>query len=357
MLAKHPDLIADLPPLGEALRDDAEVSYTQWEAWLALYHASAVHRQGRRQSRARTEICADRRLARRAGRASGAAQGDRALSRLRIHRPGRSRQVCSASAILDLLVKAGLAKPPRRPKNLPFASLGSLFKGREEDLDKLHKALNADAGGATAIVGRALHGLGGIGKTRLAVEYAWQHESEHSALLFVRAEAPATLDTSLAALAGPAVLDLPEKDAREDAAKIAAALRLARGPSRLADDPRQRRRSAAVAAVDRLLARLSGGKVVVTGRAGNFPAACASSNSECSLGQSPSLPAGAHDEDRAQSPDDAKLAQELAGELDGLALGLEQAGAYIATERIGFARYLEAMARQARDLSTGSTRR
>jgi tetratricopeptide (TPR) repeat protein len=47
------------------------------------------------------------------------------------------------------------------------------------------------------------------------------------------------------------------------------------------------------------------------------------------------------DADRARSPDDANLAQELAGELGGLALGLEQAGAFIAAERIGFARYLE----------------
>jgi hypothetical protein len=34
------------------------------------------------------------------------------------------------------------------------------------------------------------------------------------------------------------------------------------------------------------------------------------------------------------------LARDLALELGGLALGPEQAGAYIATERIGFARYL-----------------
>jgi tetratricopeptide (TPR) repeat protein len=47
------------------------------------------------------------------------------------------------------------------------------------------------------------------------------------------------------------------------------------------------------------------------------------------------------DDDRARSPDDAMLAQELAGELGGLALGLEQAGAYISTERFGFARYLK----------------
>jgi tetratricopeptide (TPR) repeat protein len=229
----------------------------------------------------------------------------------------------------------------RRPKNLPFASLGSLFKGREEALDTLHKALTADTGAATAIVGRALHGLGGIGKTRLAVEYALQYESEHSALLFVRADTPAALETSLAALAGPDILDLPEKDAREDAAKIAAALGWCEahpGWLMIVDNVDD---AVAVAAVDRLLVRLRGGKVVVTGRAGNFPA----SLRKLELGVLDEAASVAFlmertDADRAKSPDDAKLAQELAGELGGLALGLEQAGAYIATERIGFARYL-----------------
>jgi tetratricopeptide (TPR) repeat protein len=229
-----------------------------------------------------------------------------------------------------------------RPKNLPFASLGSLFKGREQALDKLHKALEAEAGGATAIVGRALHGLGGIGKTRLAIEYALKRESEHSALLFVRAETPAGLETSLAALAGPDVLDLPEKEAREDAVKIAAALGwLENHPIWLmiidnVDDGQT------VAAVGKLLAGLRGGKVIVTGRSGNFPA----SLRKLELGVLDASASVAFllertDADRARSLDDAKLAHELAGELGGLALGLEQAGAFIATERIGFARYLE----------------
>src|SRR5262249_12575951 len=34
---KHPDLSDKLPPLGEALQDGISISYTQWEAWLALY--------------------------------------------------------------------------------------------------------------------------------------------------------------------------------------------------------------------------------------------------------------------------------------------------------------------------------
>jgi tetratricopeptide (TPR) repeat protein len=38
LLRKYPDLPARLPPLEDVLRRGAEISYTQWEAWLALYH-------------------------------------------------------------------------------------------------------------------------------------------------------------------------------------------------------------------------------------------------------------------------------------------------------------------------------
>ncbi len=57
-------------------------------------------------------------------------------------------------------------------------------------------------------------------------------------------------------------------------------------------------------------------------------------------------------DDRSQAPNDAALARTLAGELGGLALGLEQAGAHIATERIGFARYL-ALWNAAREAALG----
>ena len=45
------------------------------------------------------------------------------------------------------------------------------------------------------------------------------------ALLFVRADSPATLNASLVALASAAALDLAEKEAKEDTARIEAALR------------------------------------------------------------------------------------------------------------------------------------
>jgi tetratricopeptide (TPR) repeat protein len=38
ILAKYPDLPDKLPPLRQPLADGLAISYTQWEAWLALYH-------------------------------------------------------------------------------------------------------------------------------------------------------------------------------------------------------------------------------------------------------------------------------------------------------------------------------
>jgi hypothetical protein len=38
MLAKYPDLPDRFPPLRQPLADGRAISYTQWEAWLALYH-------------------------------------------------------------------------------------------------------------------------------------------------------------------------------------------------------------------------------------------------------------------------------------------------------------------------------
>ena len=66
-------------------------------------------------------------------------------------------------------------------------------------------------GGATAIVSKALYGMGGIGKTRAAVEYAWAYREDYTALLFAQANSPEELRRNLAGLAGP--LLLPESAA------------------------------------------------------------------------------------------------------------------------------------------------
>ena len=229
----------------------------------------------------------------------------------------------------------------RQPRNLPLASLGDLFKGREKALEEL-RAVLMGAGERAAVVGRALHGLGGIGKTRLAIEYAWAHEADYSALLFVRAENAATLNANLAALAGASVINLAEKEEREDATKIEAVLRwLEANPTWLlildnVDDPE------AVKAVVELMPRLKGGHAILTARAANFPATIRKLELD-TLDVEPAtqflLERTA--DDRLRANDDEAQAHILARELGGLALGLEQAGAQIAADRIGFARYLK----------------
>jgi hypothetical protein len=42
LIAKYSDLQTKLPPLGEALKNGTLIPYTQWEAWLALYHDKAL---------------------------------------------------------------------------------------------------------------------------------------------------------------------------------------------------------------------------------------------------------------------------------------------------------------------------
>jgi len=114
---------------------------------------------------------------------------------------------------------------PIKPNTLPYPTLGSLFKGREDFMRTLRQSLRRTAadGRAAAITGRALHGLGGVGKTRLAVEYAWLHEQDYNALLFVSGDTPQTLASNIAQLVGPLAIDLPA-DTPQDAA-VAAALR------------------------------------------------------------------------------------------------------------------------------------
>lgn len=230
----------------------------------------------------------------------------------------------------DLTPSAPTALPPH---NLPLASIGDLFMGREDMLGKVATRL----GGARGAI--ALHGMGGIGKTRLAVEFAWRHARDYSALLFVSAETPEILDAGFASL--PATLNLPQQNEPQDPIKIAAVLAwLAANSNWLlildnVDDAK------AASAVGNLLPKLANGKTLITARYERFPPAVPMLRLDV-LAPEPArdfLLARTQAGRRADE-DDSALATELAEELGYLALALEQAGAFIAAQRISFERYL-----------------
>jgi tetratricopeptide (TPR) repeat protein len=230
--------------------------------------------------------------------------------------------------------------PPVGPRNkpiiLPYPSLGTLFKGRDTFLRTLRASLQKS--GAAAIAGRAIHGLGGVGKTRAAVEYAWKHQADYTALALLDAETPDRLRDSLAALTGP--LRLAEHAATETDAKAEAVIRWLRtnpGWFLILDNLDTK---AALDEAHRLLGRLSGGHVVLTSRLGVFPRGIERLElDELSLDDAAAFLLEATDAGRVRASDDEAQARALAQDLGQLALALEMAAATIEARRLRFSAY------------------
>jgi hypothetical protein len=77
-------------------------------------------------------------------------------------------------------------------------------------LKELRDALTS---GKHAALTQALHGLGGVGKTQTAVEYAYRHAKEYELVWWVRSEAAEKLAADYALLAER--LDLKEQAERD----------------------------------------------------------------------------------------------------------------------------------------------
>jgi len=111
-----------------------------------------------------------------------------------------------------------LPEQPRFPGAFPNAWMvpyqrNPFFTGREEVLKNLYDALRV--GKTVAVVQpRALTGLGGIGKTQTAVEYAYRYYSDYpEAILWARADSREGLVTDFVAMAH--ALNLPEKEKQD----------------------------------------------------------------------------------------------------------------------------------------------
>jgi hypothetical protein len=166
------------------------------------------------------------------------------------------------------------------------------------------------------------------------------HQEDYSALLFVVAETPEALRRSLAALAGPEALNLPERNATEEPVRLRAVLDwLSEHPGCLlivdnVDTPE------ALAEAERLLSTLSGGHVIITSRLANFGGHFDPLELDVlGLEDAAAFLLERTDKRRQKMPDDTVTARQLAVDLGQLALALEQAGAYIAKLGLSFVRY------------------
>ncbi len=125
---------------------------------------------------------------------------------------------------------------------------------------------------ATAITqAQTIHGLGGIGKTRLAVEYAWRSGDRYDTALFVVADSPKALRSGLASLARPDLFNLPEYNAGAEDQTHAAVLRWLRDQDRwllILDNVDTKE---AEIAVLEILPSLSQGRVLITSRIRDWP--------------------------------------------------------------------------------------
>lgn len=162
---RHPDFAARLPPVAPFLEPGGpQLSYTQWEAWLALYHRRLLIIAVPAADAARDAPCLDdgQRAAQQAHLAR-LAQVER-FPGITFRNADRLAVEVLRSGLQDILTAAAPAKAPMMAPGLPdmYAMVG-----RDEQLGEIRRALLV---GETRSI--AIKLIPGIGKTALACALA-----------------------------------------------------------------------------------------------------------------------------------------------------------------------------------------
>ncbi len=235
-----------------------------------------------------------------------------------------------------------LSAPTRtRLWNIPYGR-NMLFTGRDDLLQQLHDQLTQRQV-ATLTQPQAIHGLGGIGKTQLAIEYAYRHRQDYQAVLWVNAANREALLGSFLELA--ALLKLPERT-EADHSRVVAATKawFASHDSWLvifdnADE---------LSLVESFLPAGDKGHLLLTTRAHAVGLLAHGIEVEQMQEQEGMLlllrraKVLASDAPLAQAQEaDRQAARAIVCELDGLPLALEQAGAFLEETQCGLSTYLE----------------
>jgi hypothetical protein len=202
------------------------------------------------------------------------------------------------------------------------------FTGRDEQLAALHEQLTGQ-GAASLVPTAALYGMGGVGKTQLALTYARRYRAEYELGWWVPSETELGLLTALADLA--IVLGLPaELPPAELATRARDGLGARSGWLLVFDnapDP---------AAIAEFLPQRGGGHVLVTSRDSAWHGIA----NPVPVDLLPQKEATQLLLRRSGDPDE-RAAGRLAEALGRLPLALEQAAGYAARQHLGLAGYLE----------------
>ncbi|GLI00172.1 FxSxx-COOH system tetratricopeptide repeat protein [Phytohabitans aurantiacus] len=112
----------------------------------------------------------------------------------------------STTSDLERLLETGKSQPStpkRQPAGVPkvFGNIpprNPNFTGRDDLLDLLYGRL---VRGTTAVLPEALHGMGGVGKSQLAVEFVYRHAPEYDVIWWIPAERLGQVTSAMVELA------------------------------------------------------------------------------------------------------------------------------------------------------------
>jgi tetratricopeptide (TPR) repeat protein len=254
--------------------------------------------------------------------------------------PISAEDVSSAAASGEEQPNKPTPLPPIQVFHVPHGR-NPFFTGRQDILAQVHETLIAESNSSRTPV--ALSGLGGVGKTQTAIEYAYRYQEEYSVVLWVKAESRDVLASDFVTIAG--LLTLPEKDVQDQSSIIRAVKNWLEANSHwllLLDNVED------LDMIEDFLPKRSTGQILLTtheyvmsGKAQRIKLEPMEpqEGTLLLLRRADIIPRDA-DLDSALEAD-CTQAEEIVQIMDGLPLGLDQAGAYIEETACGLSGYAE----------------
>jgi tetratricopeptide (TPR) repeat protein len=216
------------------------------------------------------------------------------------------------------------------------------FTGRDHVLQQLHDTL-AHERSALISQSYALSGLGGIGKTQTAIEYAYRYANDYAGVFWISAETNESIVSSFVAIAE--LLNLPEKQEKEQSRVMAAVTRWLTSHSDwllIFDNVED------LELVKSVLPSARSGSLLFTSRRQTLGFTAHTLDLEQMTSEEGVRfllhrarlldPTASLD---SLAPEEITRAGEIVAAMDGLPLALDQAGAYIEANQLSLSEYLE----------------